>query len=226
MVASKAISRAFQGRPGEEGATRASVTDPMQRQKSRQQPEHQPQQGQQQRVQRAGSFDSDASSLSAYDMPTPRGSPFKRAEGPQPEAAWSASRAQSREPCSRETDGEMGHASLHAQGPCAAPSAAPRHPGDAPDGVGGGSSGSREALEAGQHNFQITMEGSAHVRVSDNDVMRSAFLHYCNSCLRPEDMHRLVDDETLQLSSQQFTAMAKDLQLIEPRGTSESGALC
>lgn len=69
------------------------------------------------------------------------------------------------------------------------------------------------------HVFQILDDGQVQVKVFDNEVMRSAFLFYTKSSVRPCDMHRVVStSDGPVMSSQQFMVMAKDLELMEPEG--------
>lgn len=67
-----------------------------------------------------------------------------------------------------------------------------------------------------EHTFEIK-DGKVHAQVHDTMDLRAAFLHYCSSSMRPSEMQLAVEGPFM--SAHQFTAMARDLGLVEPEGT-------
>ena len=70
--------------------------------------------------------------------------------------------------------------------------------------------------ELPSHSLYINAAGKLQVRVYDTLEIRAAFLHYCNSACRPDEMHRIQQPPLM--NAHQFMSMCKDLQLAEPTG--------
>jgi hypothetical protein len=71
--------------------------------------------------------------------------------------------------------------------------------------------------------FEVDEEGNANVAVFDSLEMRAAFLHYCRSPILAHEMH--MAPVIPQMSVPQFTAMARDMKIVEPDGElNSSGA--
>mmetsp|Transcript_16366 Transcript_16366/g.35381 ORF Transcript_16366/g.35381 Transcript_16366/m.35381 type:complete len:933 (-) Transcript_16366:759-3557(-) len=65
------------------------------------------------------------------------------------------------------------------------------------------------------HVYEV-VDGEARARVYDTVELRAAFLHYCNSSVRPGEMH--LAPIPVQLTAQQFVALCKDFNVVEPQG--------
>ena len=66
-----------------------------------------------------------------------------------------------------------------------------------------------------KHTFEVR-DGQAHAQVHDTLELRAAFLHHCASSMRACEMQLAVEGPFM--SAQQFTAMARGLDLVEPEG--------
>ncbi|GAX82877.1 hypothetical protein CEUSTIGMA_g10303.t1 [Chlamydomonas eustigma] len=66
-----------------------------------------------------------------------------------------------------------------------------------------------------EQKFEIK-DNNVHAAVHDTADLRSAFLYYCSSNVRPNEMHLAVNGPCM--TAQQFTDMVKDLNLAEPEG--------
>jgi hypothetical protein len=72
-----------------------------------------------------------------------------------------------------------------------------------------------QGLQFQEQKFEIR-DNQVHAAVHDTAYLRSAFLYYCSSNVRPNEMHLAVNGP--YMTAQQFTDMMKDLHLAEPEG--------
>ena len=66
------------------------------------------------------------------------------------------------------------------------------------------------------HTFEVVVGGKVTAQVHDTLDLRASFLHYCGSSMRPTEMQLAAEGPFM--SAQQYTAMARDLGLVEPEG--------
>ena len=81
---------------------------------------------------------------------------------------------------------------------------------------GRGSGAMASAVPETREQKMEVHDGKVTAQVHDTLDLRASFLHYCGSSMRPTEMQLAAEGPFM--SAQQYTAMARDLGLVEPEG--------